>query len=183
MVNTTYDYIKALHLIFMVSWFAGLFYMVRLFIYFREAADKTHNEQVILQPQFVIMMQRLWWIITTPAMILTVVFGVWMMTLNPSYLLYAPWMHLKLGFVFLLVIYHFYSQRMLRQCEAGVLNWSSNQLRIWNEVATLFLVSIVFIVVLKGQLNWIKGTIGFFAIGVLLMLGIKLYKKLRKTRA
>jgi len=56
-------------------------------------------------------------------------------------------------------------------------------LRIWNEVATLFLVSIIFIVVLKGQLNWIKGTIGFFAVGILLMLGIKLYKKLRKTQS
>jgi putative membrane protein len=63
------------------------------------------------------------------------------------------------------------------------MNWSSGQLRIWNEVATLFLVSIIFIVVLKGQLNWIKGTIGFFAVGILLMLGIKLYKKLRKTQS
>ena len=183
MANSTYDYIKALHLIFMVSWFAGLFYMVRLFIYYREAADKTVAEKEVLQPQFVLMMQRLWWIITTPAMVLTVVFGVWMLALNPTYLLSAPWMHLKLGFVCLLLIYHFYSQKLLRQSEKGILNWSSGQLRIWNEVATLFLVSIVFIVVLKGQLNWIKGTIGFFAVGILLMLGIKLYKKLRKTRS
>ena len=108
MANATYDYIKALHLIFMVSWFAGLFYMVRLFIYFKEADDKIPAQKAILQPQFVIMMQRLWWIITTPAMLLTVLFGVWMIALNPNYLLHAPWMHLKLGFVVMLLIYHFY---------------------------------------------------------------------------
>jgi putative membrane protein len=182
MLNANYDFIKALHLIFMVSWFAGLFYMVRLFIYFREAADKTSPEREILQPQFIIMMQRLWWIITTPAMVLTVLFGTWMLALNPDYLLSAPWMHLKLGFVFVLLIYHFYSQKLLRNCERGQITWSSNQLRIWNEVATLLLVSIVFIVVLKGQLSWLTGTIGFFGVGILLMLGIKLYKKLRKTQ-
>jgi putative membrane protein len=183
MPNTNYDFIKALHLIFMVSWFAGLFYMVRLFIYFREAADKPAPEKEILQNQFVIMMQRLWWIITTPAMVLTLVFGVWMLTLNPAYLLKAPWMHLKLGFVLLLLIYHFYSQKLLRNAEAGLIKWSSNQLRIWNEVATLLLVIIVFLVVLKNHLNWISGTLGFFGVGVALMLGIKLYKKLRKTQA
>jgi len=157
--------------------------MVRLFIYFREAADKPAPEKEILQNQFVIMMQRLWWIITTPAMVLTVVFGVWMLTLNPAYLLKAPWMHLKLGFVLLLLIYHFYSQKLLRNAEAGLIKWSSNQLRIWNEVATLLLVIIVFLVVLKNHLNWISGTLGFFGVGVALMLGIKLYKKLRKTQA
>ena len=183
MLNSNYDFIKALHLIFMVSWFAGLFYMVRLFIYFREATDKAEPEKEILQKQFVIMMQRLWWIITTPAMVLTVLFGVWMLALNPTYLLHAPWMHLKLSFVILLLIYHFYSQRLLRNCENNLLLWSSGQLRIWNEVATLFLVSIIFIVVLKGQFSWISGTIGFFSVGILLMLGIKLYKKLRKTQA
>ena len=177
----TYDYIKALHLIFMVSWFAGLFYMVRLLIYFREAADKTEAEKEILQAQFIIMMQRLWWIITTPAMVLTVLFGSWMLYLNASYLFHAPWMHLKLGFVALLLGYHFYTQKLLRNCEKGDIHWNSNRLRIWNEVATLFLVSIVFLVVLKNQLSWINGTIGFFGVGILLMLGIKLYKKLRKT--
>jgi putative membrane protein len=182
MVNANYDFIKALHLIFMVSWFAGLFYMVRLFIYFREAADKNPPEKEILQQQFIVMMQRLWWIITTPAMVLTVVFGIWMIALNTNYLMKAPWMHLKLSFVLLLLIYHFYSQKLLRNCENRILAWSSGQLRLWNEVATLFLVSIVFIVVLKGQLGWISGTIGFFGVGILLMLGIKLYKKLRKTQ-
>jgi putative membrane protein len=183
MTYQSYDFIKALHLIFVVSWFAGLFYMVRLFIYFREAADKPITEKEILQKQFIIMMQRLWWIITTPAMVLTVVFGIWMIALNATYLLHSPWMHLKLGFVVLLLAYHFYSQKLLRNAEADKLSWTSNQLRIWNEVATLLLVIIVFLVVLKSRLGWLGGTIGFFSVGIALMLGIKLYKKLRKTQA
>jgi putative membrane protein len=100
----TFDVVKALHIIFVVSWFAGLFYMVRLFIYDVEANLKTEPEKSILQKQFQIMQSRLWWIITTPAMILSVVFGTWMIVLNFNYYLSSPWMHLKLGFVFLLLI-------------------------------------------------------------------------------
>ena len=179
MLNANYDFIKALHLIFMVSWFAGLFYMVRLFIYFREAADKTSPEKEILQPQFIIMMQRLWWIITTPAMVLTVLFGTWMLALNPDYLLSAPWMHLKLGFVFVLLIYHFYSQKLLRRSEKGTLNWSSGQLRIWNEVATVFLVAIIMLVVVKNNLSFVWGLAGLLLFVILLMSAIRLYKMLR----
>jgi putative membrane protein len=165
-----------------VSWFAGLFYIVRLFIYAQEAKEMEEPKKSILIDQLVIMQKKLWWIITTPAMVLSVIFGIWMLVINPAFLK-MPWMHIKLTFVVFLLIYHFYSQRLLRNCENNLLLWSSGQLRIWNEVATLFLVSIIFIVVLKGQLSWISGTIGFFGVGILLMLGIKLYKKLRKTQA
>jgi putative membrane protein len=178
----TFDVIKALHIIFVVSWFAGLFYMVRLFIYDAEANLKSEPEKSILQKQFQIMQSRLWWIITTPAMILSLIFGTWMILLNTTYYLSSPWMHLKLGFVLLLLIYHFLCQRIMKKFELGIYNWSGNQLRLWNELATLFLVIIVFIVVLKNTMNWIYGTIGFFATGVLLMLGIKLYKTLRQKR-
>lgn len=178
----TFDVIKALHIIFVVSWFAGLFYMVRLFIYDAEANLKSEPEKSILQKQFQIMQSRLWWIITTPAMILSLIFGTWMILLNTTYYLSSPWMHLKLGFVLLLLIYHFLCQRIMKKFELGIYNWSGNQLRLWNELATLFLVIIVFIVVLKNTMNWIYGTLGFFATGVLLMLGIKLYKTLRQKR-
>jgi putative membrane protein len=95
------DILKALHIIFMVSWFAGLFYMVRLFIYHVEAQKKEATERDILSKQFVIMEKKLWWIITTPAMILTVVFGTWMLILNWDYYKVSSWMHIKLLFVFL----------------------------------------------------------------------------------
>jgi putative membrane protein len=89
-------------------------------------------------------------------------------------------MHLKLGFVVVLLIYHFLCQKIMNDLRKGRFNWSSNGLRVWNEVATLILVAVVFLVVMKDSLNWIKGTVGFFAVAIALMLGIKVYKLLRK---
>ena len=105
-----FNTLKALHIIFVVSWFAGLFYIVRLFIYHTEAQNRQGEAKKILSDQFEIMEKRLWWIITTPAMILSIIFGAWMLLLIPAYL-EANWMHAKLGFVMLLLIYHFVCQR------------------------------------------------------------------------
>lgn len=167
--------VKSLHIIFVVSWFAGLFYMVRLFIYHVEAQEKEEIEKNILSKQFIIMEKKLWWIITTPAMILTIIFGTWMIVINPSYL-YAPWMQIKLVFVFLLLVYHFICQNIKLEFKQHVFKWKSTHLRLWNELATLFLVAIIFLVVLKSTFNWITGTIGFFVIAILLMILIKIYK-------
>ena len=175
------DILKSLHIIFMVSWFAGLFYIVRLFIYHVEAQEKEDQVRSILSNQFVIMEKKLWWIITTPAMVLTVVFGVWMLALNWDYYKQAPWMHIKLTFVVFLLIYHFICQKIMFQFHQNKFNWTSMKLRLWNEVATLFLVSIVFIVVLKDSFTWIKGVLGFFGVAILLMIGIQWYKRLRKS--
>lgn len=173
-----FETVKALHIIFVVSWFAGLFYIVRLFIYHTEAQGREDSARKILSEQFQVMERRLWWIITTPAMILTVVFGSLMLYLVPAYL-HAGWMHAKLGFVGLLLIYHFVCQKIMSDMSKGKFNWKSNTLRIWNEVATLGLVAIVFIVVYKNSMDWIKGTVGFFGVAILLMILIKLYKRLR----
>ena len=172
----TYDIIKSLHIIFVVSWFAGLFYIVRLFIYHIESTKFDAEKQKILQEQFCVMEKKLWWIITTPAMILTLFFGVWMLWLNPA-LLKMPWMHTKLLFVALLIVYHFICQKIMLDINKQKFKWSSTALRIWNEVATLFLVIIVFLVVLKNNINWIYATLGFFGFAILLMLGIRFYKK------
>lgn len=175
----TYHTIKSLHIIFMVSWFAGLFYIVRLYIYHTEAQKKPEMERAILSTQFIEMEKKLWWIITTPAMILTVIFGTWLLIANPG-LLKMPWMHIKLAFVVLLLVYHFVCQKILFDVKKGIFKWKSNGLRIWNEVATLALVAIVFLVEMQGSLNWIKGTVGFFAVAIGLMIGIKIYKKTKK---
>ncbi len=177
----SYLAVKALHIIFVVSWFAGLFYIVRLFIYHTEAQLKPSNEAEILSAQFTIMEKKLWRIITTPAMVLTVVFGVWMLVLNPG-LLSLPWMHIKLTFVVLLLIYHFVCQRLLKKVANGQFNWSSTQLRLWNELATLVLVAVVFLVELQHSMNWIGGTLGFFGVGILLMLLIRIYKKINSKK-
>jgi putative membrane protein len=177
--NMTFDVLKSLHIIFVVSWFAGLFYMVRLFIYHTEAQLKEENAKHILSDQFQIMEKKLWWVITTPAMILTVVFGTWMIIEDAEYYLSQGWMHIKLAFVFLLLIYHFFTQRVMFQMLKGSFKFSSTQLRLWNELATFFLVSIVFIVVMKSNLNWIYGILGFFSFGILLMLAVKIINRLR----
>lgn len=175
-----FDTFKALHIIFVVSWFAGLFYIVRLFVYHVEANAKTEMEQSILKPQYELMQRRLWWIITTPAMILTVVFGALMLVSRPAYL-QMDWMHLKLTFVLLLIGYHFICQRLMFKLRDGECKWKSNQFRLWNEVATLILVAVVFLVVLKNSLSWISGTLGFFGVAIALMIGIKFYKRVRKN--
>jgi putative membrane protein len=175
-----FNTVKALHIIFVVSWFAGLFYIVRLFIYHTEAQEKEEVAKKILSDQYQIMEKKLWWIITTPAMVLTIVFGTWMVLINPDYYLQASWFHIKLIFIVLLLFYHFVCQKIMNDLKKGIFNWKSNVLRIWNEVATLALVAIVFLVELQDNLNWIKGTLGFFGVAIGLMIGIKIYKKFRK---
>lgn len=170
---------KALHIIFVVSWFAGLFYMIRLFIYHTESNSKNEVEKQILHEQFSLMEWRLWYIITTPAMILSIVFGTLMLFITPGFLT-QPWMHLKLGFVAVLIVYHFISQGIMNQLKLGNSNWTSGKLRIWNELATLFLVAIVFLVELQSTLGWLGGIAGFFGTGIALMFGIKAYKRFRK---
>jgi putative membrane protein len=172
-------YVKSLHIIFVVTWFAGLFYIVRLFIYKAEADENKNEAEAILKTQFALMQKRLWYGITWPSMIFTFVFGWWMVVLVPSYL-YQSWFVLKLCFVLGLTVYHFLCQAIYNQQTKEMYKFSSQKLRIWNEVATLFLVSIVFIVVLKSTLDWIYGLLGLLAFTAVLMIAIKIYKKYRK---
>ena len=171
-------YIKALHIIFVVTWFAGLFYIVRLFIYEIEAKDKPEFEQQILINQFRIMQRRLWYGITWPSAILTWVFGLWLLFDNIDFLKMS-WFHVKLSAVVLLTLYHLSCGIILTQLKNQKCNYTSGQMRIWNEVATLFLVTIVFVVELQHALNWIWGLIGLICFAALLMLAIRSYKKLR----
>lgn len=171
--------VKALHIIFVVTWFAGLFYIVRLFIYQTEALAKDDPERTILSTQLAMMAKRLWFAITWPSAILTLIFGPWLLVLNPSWLS-MPFMHIKLAFVILLLIYHFICHVLYKKLQKGETKWTSNQLRMWNEVATLILVAVVFLIVLKNSLSWIWGTIGIIAFAIMLMLAIKIYKRLRE---
>ena len=173
-----YNYIKAIHIIFMVSWMAGLFYIVRLFIYHTEANDRPENERLILQRQFQIMESKLWNIITTPAMILTLLAGLAMLYLNPA-LFSMGWMQIKLLFVIGLLAYHFKCQTIIKQLKQEKYHWSSTRLRIWNEVATIFLVAIVFLVILKNAVNWVYGLVGLLLFSIIIMSAVKIYKYYR----
>jgi len=173
-----YLYLKSIHIIFVVSWMAGLFYIVRLFVYHVEANEKPEPEKGILQAQLQIFQSKLWYIIATPAMVLAVSAGVSMIYVNPD-LLKADWMHVKLGFVAGLLVYHYICQRILNQLKQGIYKWSSTQLRLWNEVATIILVAIVFTVVLKSAVDWIYGLVGLILFSVTIMSAVKIYKYYR----
>lgn len=174
-------YVKALHIIFVITWFAGLFYIVRLFIYHVEAEKKEEPAKEILQTQYKLMSKRLWYIITWPSAILASVFAFWMLYKNPYYL-QMSWMHIKLTFVFALYFYHFSCQKIFNQLQKNIVKYSALQLRIWNEVATIFLFAIVFLVTLQNAINWVWGVVGIILFGVLMMFAIKLYKKVREKK-
>ena len=174
----TYLYLKALHIIFVVSWMAGLFYMVRLFVYHIEANEKPDQERLILQRQFIIMERKLWYIITTPAMTLTLLTGGYIMLDAQWY--QQDWMLVKLGFVIGLLIYHFKCQQIFNQFRKDVFGWTSFQLRLWNELATILLVAIVFTVILKSTLDWVYGIVGLFLFSIIIMSVVRAYKFLRR---
>jgi putative membrane protein len=178
-MNQYYPYILSVHIIFMVSWMAGLFYSVRLFIYHTEANDRPEMERDILQKEFVKIEHRLWNIITTPAMVLTVLAGTSMIAIRPVYL-HTPWLHVKLSFVVLLLIYHFICQHIMKKLKHGVFKHSSFKLRLWNEVATILLVAIVFTVMLKSAVDWIYGLGGLIVFSGVIMIAVKLYKNYRQ---
>lgn len=174
-----YNYIKALHLIFVVTWFAGLFYIPRLFIYHIEAWVKPSPEKEILAEQLKLMTKRLWYIITWPSAVLCTIFAIWLLLLMPGWL-QQGWMHVKLLFVMLLFVYHGKCHQIFKQLQRDEVKYTSRFMRIWNEVATLILFAVVFLVILKNAFNWIYGVVGIFILAILLMLGIRLYKRIRE---
>jgi putative membrane protein len=175
-----YNYIKALHIIFIVTWFSGLFYMVRLYIYNTEAEGKPEPERTILHRQFEKMIRNLWKIITWPSAILTLIFGPWMWILMGSM---PTWLMIKLCFVLGLYGYHFSLHYLYRQQMRGIYRFSSQQLRIWNEIATIFLVAIVMLAVVKQAMSWVWGLIGLFSFVIILMSAVKIYKTLREKKS
>jgi len=174
-----YFYIKALHIIFIVTWFAGLFYIVRLFIYNTEANDRPEPERSILIRQLSIMTKRLWLGITWPSAVLTLIFGAWMIYLYGSI---PSWLWIKLGFVAGLYIYHFTLQKIYSDEMKGIFKYSSNQLRIWNEVATVFLVAIVMLVTVKNAMSWVYALAGLVFFIIVLMSAIRIYKSIREKQ-
>lgn len=176
-----YNYIKSLHLIFVVTWFAGLFYMPRLFIYHIEAGEKPWEERRVLTEQFRTMERRLWYIITWPSAVLCTLFALGLLWAMPAWLS-QPWMQIKLGFILLLFAYHGKTHQMFLRFQRGDVHYTSQYMRIWNEGATLILFAVVFLAVLKHSFQWFYGLLGLLGLAFLLMLGIRLYKKVREKQ-
>ena len=175
-----YLYIKSLHLIFVITWFAGLFYIPRLFIYHIEAQNKPSPDKDILSNQLKIMAKRLWTIITWPSAILATLFAIWLIILQPFWL-EQGWMHVKLVFVFLLIVYHLKTHQYYRELQNNIIKRTSNFMRLWNEGATFILFAVIFLAILKNALNWIFGIVGIVVLAILIFLGFKLYKNIRSN--
>lgn len=183
---TLYLYLKALHIIFIVTWFAGLFYFPRLLIYNTEANEKEQVVREALQSQFRVMMTRLWYGITWPSAILTLILGLSVMFKGGwADILFQPaarWLLIKLIFVFFLYLYHFSLHRIYKQQMRGDFRYSSQQLRLWNEVATVFLFAIVMLVVVKQNMSVVWALAGLIVFVTLLMSAVKIYKIIRTKK-
>jgi putative membrane protein len=171
-----YFYIKALHIVFIVTWFSSLFYIVRLFIYNTEAEEKSEPEKGILHRQFNVMIKRLWYGITWPSAILTLILGPWMWYLYGSL---PAWLVIKIGFVVGLYIYHLTLHSIFKQQMRGQFKYSSTQLRLWNELVTVFLIAIVMLAVVKSSLSLVYGLAGLVLLVIVLLIAIRIYKYVR----
>lgn len=178
-----YLYLKAIHIIFVVTWFAGLFYIPRLFIYNTEADGEGNAEKKVLRKYFTTMIKRLWYGITWPSAILTLIFGIWVLINTGYYLIIfkdtGRWILIKLIFVILLYSYHWFLQVTVNQEVKGIFKYTSQQLRLLNEVATVFLISIVMLVTVKDSISFVWGLVGLIVLIVVLMAAIKIYKNTR----
>lgn len=171
---------KSVHIVGFISWLAGLFYLVRLFVYFEEAKDKPVEQAKLLTAQLAMMQGRLWVIITRPAMVATLIAGVWTIHARYGFSQMPMWLHVKLGLLVLLVIYHLKCGRIVRMHAQGQsCGWSSGKLRLFNEVATMLMVGIVALAVFKSSLSALWGIVVWVAFGVVLMIAVRLYKRAR----
>ena len=175
----SYFWFKAFHLIGVVVWFAGLFYLVRLFVYHAEASNEPEPAQSILKKQYEIMEKRLYNIITTPGMILTVAMAIGLLSTEPD-VLKQGWLHIKLGLIVLLLIYHFFCARIMKKLAQNECNLTGQQFRALNEAPTILLVLIVLLAVFKNQLPLDITTWLIAALILLMAVTIQLYAKKRR---
>ena len=178
----SYLWFKTFHIIGVVVWFAGLFYLVRLFIYHVEAAEQEQPIRAAFEQQYGLMERRLANIITTPGMAVAVSCAVGLLVVNPSWL-QQSWMHAKLLFVAFLLGYHWLCYRLMGLLQRGECNWSGRQLRALNELPTLLLVIVVLLVVFKQQFP--TGAATWLTVGLVVFMAasIQFYARWRRLRA
>lgn len=172
-----YAYIKALHIIFVITWFSGLFYLGRLLVYNRETMERPENEKAILLPQLLLMTSRLLFAITWPSAVLTWFFGIWLVSLYPGW---PVWLITKIGLVILLTAYHISLHQIFILQKKGASIFSSFGFRLWNEVPTVFLIAIVMLVVVKQNISMLYGIGGMLLFILVLFLAIRIYKSIRE---
>jgi protoporphyrinogen IX oxidase len=172
---------KSLHIVGFVAWFGGLFYLVRIFVYHREAFDKSDIDRSVLIPQYKIMEDRVYRIICNPGMMITWACGLIMLYIyGIEWLKVNYWMHAKLVLLVGLTGYHLYCKTIIKQLSNRVSRMDSFQYRLFNEVPTLFLLSIVLLAVFRNLLDFGIAFVGVLLFGVTLFVFARLYKKQRK---
>lgn len=174
-----YSWFKAFHIVGIVVWFAGLFYLVRLFIYHAEANQEPEPARTILKNQYQIMEKRLYSIITTPGMLVTIAMAIGLLTTEPD-VLKEGWLHVKLGFVVLLIGYHHYCKRLMKQLAEDKCKWNSQQLRALNEAPTVMLIVIVLLAVFKNNLPTDITAWGIVGLVIAMAATIQLYARKRR---
>ncbi|MEB3244181.1 MAG: protoporphyrinogen oxidase HemJ [Cyanobacteriota bacterium] len=177
-----YLWFKTLHIIGVVVWFAGLFYLVRLFIYHREAEEQPEPLREAFQTQYALMERRLANIITTPGMVVAVAMAIGLLSVQPGWL-QQGWLHAKLAVVAALLLYHGYCYRLMAQLGQGSCRWSPKQLRALNELPTLLLVAAVMLVVFKNQFPTGWATWFFVALVLAMAASIQFYARWRRLRS
>ena len=136
-------WIKAFHIMAVITWFSAIFYLPRLFVYHAMSEDQISKDRLC------IMESKLFWGIMTPSAAVTIALGAWLIAGSPSYYLSAPWMHAKLGLVVLLLIYHFMCWQFLNRLKTDSKVRSHKYFRVFNEIPVLMMVPIVILVVVK----------------------------------
>lgn len=179
-----YTIIKAIHIIFMVSYFAGIFYLVRLFVYYKDTDEFEETKKQVLREQYLFMARRLWNIITVPAGVIMLVSGLVLIYLNFG-LMKTPWFHLKLTFLVGLALYHYWCWKKILQIKTlngNILPIANIKLRQANEIATFILFLVVFTVILKSMVIsfWWQLIVGFILLVLLIMTTVKLVNKKNK---
>lgn len=173
--------LKALHIIGFVVWFAGLFYLVRMFVYHTEAYDKEQPEQDILRKQLHMMETKVYKIICTPGMLLTWICGIMMIIdYGMDWFRVNSWLHVKLLLILLLTGYHHYCKTLIKKLEIAKTGFTSFQFRLFNELPSLFLIAIVLLAVFRNKLNFLYAIIGILIAALLMYLIARAYKNKRE---
>ena len=171
-----YLYLKVFHIIGVIVWFAGLFYLGRLFVYHREEDDRPEPERTTLKSQFSLMERRLYYGIAWPGLCISVVFGIALIFASG----FPVWLHAKLAFVVVLVVYHLWCCQLRKLLLNENCSWNGTKFRIFNEIPTLLLFSIVFIVVFKSVISWTA--LLLILVGLILVIGGAVHLRARRIK-
>ncbi len=185
-----YLILKAVHIIFMVSYFAGIFYLVRIFVYYKDTDAFPDPKKQILREQYVFMARRLWNIITVPAFVIMLLSGIWLIFVYyPNFPLLSTdpfsWFYIKLFFLIGLFAYHYWCWKKvleIKNLNGNEIPTANIKLRQANEIATFLLFLVVFTAILKATVveYWWQLITGFFVLVVVIMLTVKLVNKQNK---